>query len=320
MMVGILILNYNNTSDIVNCVDSICDKMSLTDVKILVVDNGSSVEVKTTVGNYLQNKFGLSSFISLEEGYDCSIGIELPSMTYLLLSSNLGYARGNNAGIRLLSMDSTVSEVLVLNSDIILSEDILPPLLKRVNSLDQVGAVSPLLRKPDGRIDYCCARRKMSKRDHLLTFSYVGAKKYSRALDRRKILKDSPHLLENDIVEIDLPSGSCMLFKKDVLIDIGGFDDGTFLYYEEDLLYRKLNEKGKISYLVPGTSCIHVGGATTNNSKTAYFLKKCNYESLLYYLEKYEECSRLEMLRFKCAAKVRLLRLWLGMCYHRLVD
>lgn len=319
-MVGILILNYNNTSDIVNCVDSTCDKMSLADVKILVVDNGSSTEVREKVDNYLQSKFEPASYICIEGVDDIDERIDLPKITYLVLPSNIGYARGNNEGIRLFTKDPSIREVLILNSDIILTEDILPPLLNHLNSLDNVGAISPLLRKPDGRIDYCCARKRLNKQDLLRTFSFIGAKKYLKALDKRKMLINAPELLEKEIVEIDLPSGSCMLFKMEVLKDIGGFDDGTFLYYEEDLLHRKLKERGLVSYLVPSTSCIHVGGATTNNSKTAFFLKKCNYESLLYYLEKYEACSKVEFFRFKSAANLRLFRLWLGMHYHRIVD
>lgn len=319
-MVGIIILNYNNTKDIFNCIDSICDTTPIADVKILVVDNGSSTEVRTTVGKYLEEKFRDSSYTCLEGGDIDQQNIDLPKMTYLVLSSNLGYARGNNAGIRLFLNDPTISEILILNSDIILTEDILPPLLKYLNSLDNVGAISPLLRKPNGNIDYCCARKNLSKKELLLTFSYIWAKQYSKALDNRKILITAPELMKDETVEIDLPSGSCMLFKKQVLKDIGGFDNGTFLYYEEDLLHRKLKEKGRVSYLVPSTSCIHVGGATTNNSKTAYFLKKCNYESLLYFLEKYETCSKVELFRFKFAARLRLFRLWLGMHYHKIVD
>lgn len=318
-MVGIIILNYNNISDIINCIDSLCETMSMTDVKILVVDNGSSMDVRTKVGNYLQEKFRTMSYTCIEGGDLNDKSIDLPKMTYQVLPSNIGYARGNNEGIKLLSMDPSISEVLILNSDIILTEDILPPLLNHLNLLDNVGAISPLLRKPDGRIDYCCARKSLAKQELLLTFSYVSAKKYQKALDNRKMLINAPELMEKEIVEIDLPSGSCMLFKKDVLTDIGGFDNGTFLYYEEDLLHRKLKEMGKTSYLVPSTSCIHVGGATTNNSKTAYFLKKCNYESLLYFLKKYESCSWAEMFRFKTAAKIRLFRLWLGMNYHKIV-
>ena len=41
-------------------------------------------------------------------------------------------------------------------------------------------------------------------------------------------------------MDIELPSGSCMMFNAEALRIIGGFDPNTFLYYEEDILYKKL--------------------------------------------------------------------------------
>ena len=42
-------------------------------------------------------------------------------------------------------------------------------------------------------------------------------KKYKSALEKRKILRESPELINQDKIEIDLPSGSCMLFKKYII-------------------------------------------------------------------------------------------------------
>ena len=70
--------------------------------------------------------------------------------------------------------------------------------------------------------------------------------------------------------------------------------------------------------LLPMVSCIHTGGATTTSMKTAYFLKKCNYESVLYYLKTYEKCSRIELYYVIITAYLRLFRLWLGKKYKEI--
>ena len=145
------------------------------------------------------------------------------------------------------------------------------------------------------------------------TFSYLFSNKYKSALKDRCILENNPSLLNKEIVDIDLPSGSCMMFKANTIRDIEGFDPNTFLYYEEDILYKKLKVKGYKNLLIPSLCCIHVGGATTNNTKTAYFLKRCNFKSLQHYLQHYENVSNLELFYFRITANLRLLRLWLGM-------
>ncbi|MBQ5852225.1 MAG: glycosyltransferase family 2 protein, partial [Lachnospiraceae bacterium] len=197
--------------------------------------------------------------------------------------------------------------------------DIVTPLVARLYEIPDVGSVSPLLYKPDGEIDYCCARRSLEKKDMLVTFSYLFNKQYTAALEKRKILRESPELINQEKIEIDLPSGSCMLFKKSVFEALGGFDKGTFLYYEEDILNKKIKQMGLKNVLIPSVNCIYVGGATTNNTKSAFFLKKCNYESLLYYLQKYESCTRLELCYFKLSASLRLGRLYLGRLYHKYI-
>lgn len=314
-MTGVVVLNYNNAVDIKVCVDSIVKHLNLQEVKLVVVDNGSSQKIYDEVGLFLKTRF--SEYREIEYGGEDSPKV-LTGLTYVRIKENLGYARGNNVGLQLLFADTSVSHVLIINSDIILTEDILPSLLSVFSFKKNVGAVSPLLYKPDGGIDYCCARNSLSKKELLLTFSYVFQKKYSVVLDKQRILKKDPQLLKCDYVNIELPSGSCMLFRKDTLENINGFDEHTFLYYEENILYKRLSKLGYSSYLLPSVGCIHVGGATTNKIKTAYFLKKCNYKSLMYYLKSYEDCTHFELLYMKLTGGMRLLRLKLGMLYRKL--
>ena len=315
-MVGIVILNYNNCSDIFKCIDSVVEYTPLQEIKIVVVDNGSTASVKKNVGDYLFQKFS-SSYEEICASSTSYTNKSLKTMTYLCLEHNLGYANGNNEGIKILLNDSSVDKIMILNSDIIFVENIIPSLSQLLSNADSVGAVSPLLRKPDGGIEYCCARKALKTEDHLLTFSYLFSSKYRLAQKERRMLENNPELLNDDVVDIELPSGSCMIFNSEVLRSIGGFDPHTFLYYEEDILYKRLKSKGYRNLLVPSLCCIHVGGATTNNTKTAYFLKRCNFQSLLYYLKQYENVSRSKLFFFRISAYIRLLRLWLGLVYKK---
>lgn len=309
-MVGILILNYNNTKDIKECVDSLVQHVDLSEVKILVVDNGSRDDVYNDVGHYLKTHFN-----ETQELQHNVVIKNLESVSYLRLAKNLGYARGNNAGFEYLYKDAEINYVMVLNSDIIITEDFIPTLKNYLKSHKNAAVVSPLLYKRNGDIDYCCARIALRKGDLLKTFSYIFGKQYAKAIDNQKILKHTSDLHNQSVIEIEMPSGSCMMFEKHILQAIGGFDPNTFLYYEENILFQKIKHLAMKCILLPWVSCIHTGGATTTQSKTAYFLKRCNYESLLYYLKTYEQCSVMELLYVRVTANLRLFRLWLGMKY-----
>lgn len=304
---GILILNYNNVKDIKECIDSLVRHIDISIVKLLVVDNGSTINNSQEVADYLNTRFGEIQEIQKPDSVS-----KLGQVSYFRLTKNLGYARGNNEGLNCFYNDHEVNYIMILNSDIIITEDFIPTLKEHLSCHKELAVVSPLLYKRNGEVDYCCARRSLNKTDLLKTFSSVFNKKYMRALDDQKILKGAPNALLKESVDIEFPSGSCMMFHKEVLQKIGGFDPNTFLYYEENILCRKIQKLGMKCALIPSVSCIHTGGATTTSVKTAYFLKKCNLESLLYYLKMYEDCSELEIFYVLLTGRLRLLRLRLG--------
>jgi len=64
-------------------------------------------------------------------------------------------------------------------------------------------------------------------------------------------------------IKADWVGGVSMMLRKQTIDDIGGFDDGFFLYYEEvDLMFRGAR-KGWESWLVPESKVGHVGSAST---------------------------------------------------------
>ena len=71
----------------------------------------------------------------------------LPYISLLLSSENDGYARGNNKGLKLAETDPEVTDVLILNNDILFVQDIIPSLLDYYYKLPDAGIVSPLLCK-----------------------------------------------------------------------------------------------------------------------------------------------------------------------------
>lgn len=281
---GVIILNYNNSNDSINCINSF---LSVNDepYKIVVVDNGSQADNLDVIKSYLKNKHCII--------YDAPFNFEdINSNDFNLIVSkrNLGYANGNKLGVSLFKNDKEIDKLLIVNNDILFVDNILKELRRFEQNHTNVGIVSPILYTKGMRAyDYTCARK--SPNDWMLLWKYlfmdIATFHFSEWIDSYcYLLKKNPEMVKNESIPVDLPSGSCMFIDKGLFCSIDSFDSNTFLYYEENILYKKLHSIGKQNYILPSIRCIHLGASSTK-SKPSSFLIKCNSDSAFYYLENY---------------------------------
>lgn len=293
MKTAIIILNYNNYEDTINCIESV-EKFNTAPIKYIVVDNGSlRANAVFKLDEYLSGRFG-SEYIMVEEcKYKSNF---LPYATLLISPTNDGYAKGNNKGLNLAYEDEEIDKILILNNDILFVEDIIPGLIDALWRLPQCAIISPILYKKDLReIDYTCARTHVKIScvitENLLHYWYrLLGKRQSKIVENNYILKRM-NVQFPSIVPIELPSGSCMLIRKELFKEIDSFDPHTFLYYEENILYKKIQAKGLKNYLCTSLKCIHLGASTTSKSATLFRID-CAIKSLRYYAKEYSGCSK----------------------------
>lgn len=295
---AIIILNYNNYEDTINCIESI-EKYNTADIKYVIVDNNSNREgCKKELIHYLK-KYGKNSLVLDNNEQQFT---ELPYITLILSSKNDGYARGNNKGLKLVENDKEVSDILILNNDTLFIQDIIPHLLRYYYSLPDAGILSPLLCNKENVPDLRCGRKNTNIYKEIIRKMFNYTLVLTRIdLSRKEYLLTS---IENipELLEIELPSGSCMLINKALFSKIGYFDPNTFLYVEENILYKKLTSIGKKNYLCGNLKCIHLGGATTSTWETSKFLLECEKNSFVYYWKEYEKHSSILILLYKYAA------------------
>lgn len=285
---AIIILNYNNYEDTINCIESV-EKFNTALIKYIIVDNGSSRDnCVLHLDKYLNKKFN-NNYICINDDYKTG---ELPYVTFLVSKTNDGYARGNNKGLELANLDDDIENILILNNDVLFVQDIIPRLIKSLESLNKAAIVSPLLYKRDLKeFDYTCARLDYSSLYVFFQylFLYIDLFKILSFFRRKQcLLISNPKLLNHRYVEIEMPSGSCMLMNKNFFHDIGFFDPNTFLYFEENILFQKIKKKGFKNYLITNLKCIHLG-ASSSKTVPSLFTMKCNIDSCLYYFSKYKK-------------------------------
>lgn len=278
--VGVVILNYKNYSDTINCINSIMEKDSrYIDIGIVVVDNGSnngSVDV-------LREKYS---------GMD--------SISIIPLKSNEGYAKGNNVGISYLRTRG-FDNIFIANSDLVFPDVcVFKQMISQINS--EVALIVPTIKNPDGSNDQRVIYKKkffglrMAKELIKSIFNDIFGKS---SQDNKDYCCESH--LEGDKNKYDdcyVVSGSGFLLTKYYFEYYKGLFSDIFLYGEECgtiiLLHKaKLNSK-----VVNTDTIIHKGGASTPDSikRNTKMRRKINLESekklLKLLILKSEMCER----------------------------
>ena len=282
---AIIILNYNNYSDTINCIDSVLE-YNTAKIKFLVVDNGSpDRRCVPILDRNFSNKFS-NTYLRINDGD--KVTEKFPLMTFIVSKTNDGYARGNNKALKYIHIDNEIKYVLILNNDILFIQDIIPELILHLHTLRDAAIVSPLLLKRDGKtIDYNCARKNVSMTDIIVQNLRTTVRMRWKSNKKFFILKMDPTKLDTVCVEIELPSGSCMLIEKDLFFRINCFDPNTFLYYEENILYKKVSIVNKQNYLIPDLKCIHLGAQSTSKRPKSFHAFMEANRSQIYYVKKY---------------------------------
>jgi GT2 family glycosyltransferase len=151
---------------------------------------------------------------------------------------NRGYGAGCNIGAKL----STPDYYCFLNSDIHTHEDYkdwLTTLITRIESDDEIGVIAPKLLNPAG----------------LVNAHAVLGTNLDNDLSWYWLKPDGP-IFDDELEAVTL-CGACIIIKRELFWEMGGFDERFFHYYEEKDLIYKLREEGYKAVCNPEAVLIH---------------------------------------------------------------
>ncbi len=306
--VAVVVLNYRNHADTVECLDSLL-AATYPGLDLIVVDNDSGNDSLARVAEALRAR-GQAYTLLGEAGIDgCAAGPE--PVLLVQAAVNRGYAAGNNLGIRC-ALARGADYVLILNNDTLVEPGFLEPLVAYTDAHADVMAAGPKLVQPDGRIDRSCARRRPSMLFYILGVGAAGMLWPGNRWRKR-------HLYEGEYAfdvprSVDLLSGACMLIKRSLFDAIGLLDETTFLYFEELILHEKIRVLGGRQVIVPASVVVHKGGMATGAVDPA-LLRETGRDSLRYYLRRYRHCSRLTTWAVLASLRVPI---WIRTALNRL--
>ncbi len=167
-----------------------------------------------------------------------------PGAKLIRESKNLGFAGGNNVGIKAALADGAEA-LFLLNQDAELTAGALAALTQYLEQHPRVAAVQPALYLPDGRVN------SLGNSYHYLGFGESGGNGLSLEQARRTL----PWLVDHS--EPPYLSGAAVLVRAAALTPVGLFDEELFVYHEDLELCLRLRLAGWQLALEPAARVIH---------------------------------------------------------------
>ncbi len=232
MQLSVIILNYNVAYFLELCIRSVQKALIDIDAEIIVVDNNSSD----------------NSSLMMQQHF--------PDLHYIANSENYGFPKGNNMGVAVAQGEY----LCILNPDTVVAEDTFTSLYNFAQQQTDSGIIGCRL------IDGAGAFLPESKRG--VPTPWVAFTKISglgNIFPKSTWFNQyyAQHLNENEIGPADILVGAFMWMKRELYLEVGGFDEDCFMYSDDiDLSYLVL-KTGKVNYYFPETTVIHYKGEST---------------------------------------------------------
>lgn len=214
--VAIVVLNYLNYKDTIECVDSIkC--LSYPIVGTIIVDNCSKNDSVKKLGD----RYG-----------DCT------DITIISTEKNIGYAQGNNIGIGYARRKWNAEYILVINNDTIITDEYYVDKFLSVSKRD-VGIIDGKVRCRNGRLN---KRFSIGMTIPALACRYLGMQCVSWNFEGigLKLMECG----KKGAPKKGFPQGCALMFTPAYFRFYSGFCPWTFLYLEEAILYIMLERAG----------------------------------------------------------------------------
>lgn len=274
MQTGIVIVNYNDYESTFKLVENI-KKYKILE-KIVIVDNNSREEEKEKLRTIKHKK------VKIIEN-----------------SENKGYSYAINIGAKYLISLYGKCNIIVSNSDVIIKEEKnIKELLKTLLNKD-VAVSSPVIFE-NGKLNRGW-KLTTPKQDILMMLPKV----YSFFERKYRYYKEEHYMEKTSIV--DVVSGCFFLIKSTVLEEIGFLDENVFLYYEENILAKKLKKLKLKSVINNEVVIIHNHSVTIDKNINRRRKLKVLRNSQFYYEEKYNNASKFELFIMKMFSKFFIL-------------
>jgi GT2 family glycosyltransferase len=262
MKVSIILVNYNSSALLRQCLKSIYEQTKEISFEIIVVDNASSDNSRQIVRS------------------------EFSRVQLIESAQNLGFSRGNNLGARL----AKGTYLLFLNTDTSLFENSIKVLADFLDEHPDIGAIGPKILFEDRCFQLSSGRLPNLFREFADKIVHSLVRKW------RKIMCPLLERWHNTTKAVGWLTGACLMVRQKAFSQVNGFDENLFMYFEDKDLCKRINASGWQIMYYPVTSIIHLLAGSSGNINTQK-INELYRTSQLYYYRKHLGRLQSEMVR-----------------------
>jgi N-acetylglucosaminyl-diphospho-decaprenol L-rhamnosyltransferase len=244
---AVIIVSYNTRALTLQAVASARKAAAGLDARVLVADNGS-------------------------DGTAEAVREADPAVGVLVNADNPGYG----AAVNRAAAAQRSAYVCAMNADVVLEPECLVTLRRFLDANRDCGLVGPALAYPNG------SPQASAKRFPTLGLALGEVLGLHAAAPRNRWVRRfyyADRELTRD-TRVDTVSGAVMVARADAFDEVGRFDEGFRMYFEETDLCRRLHARGHAVALCPAARAVHQHGASTRQTsvrEVEYYLSYVRY-------------------------------------------
>jgi len=213
--VAVILLNWNGKEDTLECLHSISE-MTYPHYEVFVCDNGST------------------------DGSIEAIKREFPHVILIDNGENLGFAEGNNRGIRA-ALDRGADYIFLLNNDTVVDKEVLSAFVSSKEAKSAIQGAKLYIHKDPLRFDHLGGKWNQ-KTAH---FDLIG----NNCIDDHKSFEEP--------MDLDYVCGAALFAPREIFQKIGALDSRFFLFWEENDFCMRAKRKGFTIRLCPQAKVWH---------------------------------------------------------------
>lgn len=263
MTCGIVILNYNDYETTAKLLDRIKNYESIN--YIAVVDNHSTDDSYQRLCRYSNERIHIL----------CSPG-------------NDGYSKGNNIGIRYL-IQKNVDVICISNPDVEFDEKLVIRVMGQFKRRTDYAIITGLQKTPEGEVaghpfwpEYTTLQWFKMKLSNLRPVMYTINPQLTQNYIKQKLSG------KRSFFRVGAVEGSLFFIRRKDFEHTGLFDEGVWMYAEEDILAKKIKRIGKKTGVDSSVSYIHYGSVTTKKVFKSIETINHMFHSSVYYFNHYQ--------------------------------
>lgn len=258
--VGIVILNYNDAETAISLYKKIKNYKDIT--HIVITDNCSTD----------------NSWERLKEACDCDL---------IRTDKNDGYSTGNNIGTRYLIEKYSCKYVIIANPDVIFSEGFVVNVVNALEEHPSIGIMSGVMHDRNNEVVKAAYGYTPSFFQALLECFYF----YRYYVMHKKTARIN---YDKQIMPVEVIWGSLFIMSAEAYMLMDGFDEGTFLYHEENIIARRIQKIGKTEAILTSESYLHMHGVSTGKQTNRVKRHVMGLRSQYYFQCKYNELDKVQ--------------------------